>query len=259
MTAAQVRSIVLVYSQIQRCIDWENNSDARLRMEEFCGWAETSCRAVTGNASSAARWATGIIGPVLAAGMGAVTDLRKVDTASGALRIFGLTGTPGLSNQVAWELVKPYRFEAAVPESAVADMRKATGLMLSKLSRAPRPADVLVELTRHHSSEFGSQMTHLLIDYFRRNALADNEFAKLYRDSLENLFSVNESREALQDGTLILPRARMVAAEWEEVLSGRAPQKKLEERAGVMATKHFVVSYWERWRKPKLDNDIVRT
>jgi hypothetical protein len=246
MTAAEVRAAVRAYHRIQDVLD----ADVAGHLETFLKWVEGACQAVT-ETSPTSRWARDMVGPVLAAGMGAAVFAREVRSPMGMLRIFGVIGNYPLTSQAAWRLMAPYCWEPVLSVRSLDQIRVKSGLRFNKLPADPGPVDVLEELTRFHSGEFSRQMAKWLAEYFQRHAgVADDTlYADKYRSTIANLSVMNDRGEMAQFTSLI--HGPFTREEWGELIRGRLPQSRLELRAGYIVTKKFLVEYWERWNRQK--------
>ena len=247
MTAAEVRAAVRAYHRIQDVLD----ADVTGHLETFLKWVEGACHAVTETAPTS-QWARDMVGPVLAAGMGAAVFAREVRSPMGMLRIFGVTGSYPLSSQAAWKLMAPYCWEPVLSVRSINQIRVKSGLLLNKLPADPSPVDALEELTRFHSKEFARQMAHWLSEYFQEHGLANTPYGEEYRTALHNLFALNDRGDMAQFRSLI--HGQFTREEWAELIRGRQPQSRIEWRAGYITTKKFLVDYWERWNGQGREN-----
>ena len=240
MTAHEVRAAVRAYHRIQDVLD----ADVTGHLETFLKWVEGACQAVT-ETSPTSRWARDMVGPVLAAGMGAAVFARDVRSPMGMLRIFGVTGNYPLTSQAAWKLMAPYCWQPVLDEREITAIRRQSGLRLNKLPADPSPIEVLEELTRFHCGDFSRQMSRWLCEYFQEHGLADTPYGEEYRSTTANLSVMNDRGEMAQFTSLV--HGPFTREEWGELIRGRLPQSRLELRAGYIVTKKFLVEYWERW------------
>lgn len=242
MTAAEIRGATLAYHQIRDLLKQPLTTDARAHLADFLLSIEDQCQAIT-SASAPARWARKIVGPVLAAAVGASTWMRDdVPTVVAALRIFGLHGDTPLSNEAAWSLMRTHLSDTVLSEQTVTQVAFSTGLLL-KLPASPTPAQVLEELTRTRSGGFPSQVSRWLADYFRDHAEEDNPFSDVYRTTLAELSASGVSGEVITH----VGHERLTSEDWECLIHSRLPQSRLELRAGYAAARRFIAEYWEKW------------
>jgi hypothetical protein len=247
MNACEVRAVVRAYYHIQNLLD----ADTQGHLGAFLQWAESACWEAT-EASGPSRWARDIVGPVLAAGLGAASYAREVTNPGGMLRIFGLIGDHALPSLSAWGIMQPYCLNHVVCEEALANIRRQTGLRLNKLPADPSPLDLLEELTRPRSSELCTQVAHWIAEYFRDHALDDTLYSETYRSSLAGLDGLNERGEMAQlVGLPSIMHGKFTRKEWAEIICGRVPRARVEMRAGYLTTRKFLIEYWERWNTHK--------
>lgn len=262
MTAPEVRTTVLAYHRIQDLLTEPLPSTTRERFQGFLEETEKVCHDVSAT-SIPSRWARAMVGPVLAAGLGATIYMREdVASPSAALRSFGLSGDRALSNQAAWNILQPYRGESVLSEKSLAAIRRVTGMKMQRLAADPGPVDVLLELTRMRAGNFAAKMTHWLTEYFRTHADADTPYGNLYRSTLHELSDYNRQGEMAHMVDSVLDHTRYHRQDWEALVHGRMPQARLEMRAGFIVTKHFIADYWARWnpevperRRPPKETD----
>jgi hypothetical protein len=251
MTAAEVRGTALVYHSIQEVLNQPLTEDAKTQCHGFLHWAEQECQVVT-ETSAPARWARSMVGPVLAAAVGAAAWMRdQVPSANIALRIFGLTGDRPLSSQAAWNLIQPCLGEPALNEQALFKIRRQTGLLL-KLPAEPNAVDVLEELTRPRSGVFPVQVSRWLADYFREHNGDDTCYAAHYRNALADLKTLNDRGDLVQMTGSHGVSGRLSKQDWEALIHRRLPLSRLETRAGYTVARQFVVEYWEKWNPPRV-------
>ena len=245
MNAAEVRAAVRAYHRIQDVLDADG---ATGYLGAFQSWVESACRDVT-EAAPTSQWARGMVGPVLAAGMGATVYAREVHSPMGMLRIFGVVGNYPITSQAAWKLMAPYCWEPVLSERSIDNIRRQSGLRLNKLPLDPSPVDALEELTRFHSGEFSRQMAKWLSEYFQEHCLDNTPYGEEYCSALHNLSVLNDRGEMAKFRSLV--HGQFTREEWGELIRGRLPQSRLELRAGYIVTKKFLVDYWERWNQTK--------
>ena len=246
MNACEIRAAVRAYHRIQDVLD----ADVTGHLSTFLKWVEGACGSVT-STSETSHWARDMVGPVLAAGMGAAVYAREVHSPMGMLRIFGVTGNYPLTSQAAWKLMAPYCWEPVLSERSLDNIRRLSGLRLNKLSAEPSPVDALEELTRFHSGEFSRQMAKWLSEYFQEHAgvADDTPYADEYRSTIANLSAMNDRGELAQSTGMV--HGAFTRDEWAELIHGRLPPSRIELRAGYIVTKKFLVEYWERWNVQK--------
>lgn len=249
----EVRAIVRSYMKLREL--QESNAfpaSYASQIEKYCAMVEEDMRSVT-STSANSRWARDIVGPVLAAGMGAVTAMRdQVKTATAALRIFGLAGTHPMSNAAAWRMMAQYGKWISPKEAE--EIQKQTGIKLDPRNLS-LPA-VLQDLTRVRSIDFGLQMAYWLGCYFARGVPKDNEYTDYFRGVIGDLVTTNE-RGQMEISPEVFGTRPFLAAEWEEVMQGRLPFQRLEVRASLLTTRKFVVDYWERHQvKQTYESDL---
>jgi hypothetical protein len=145
-----------------------------------------------------------------------------------------------------------------VSEQALADIRRQAGLPL-KLSADPTPVDVLYELTRPRSGGFPSQLAFWLAEYFRDHAAADNQYAKIYRDSLDSLTASSGDGAMAQIAGPQLLSGKLSKQDWESLIHGRVPLARLELRAGYAAARKFLADYWDRCTAKKTEPAMAVT
>lgn len=244
MSAAEVRGTVLAYQRIRALLNQPLTDHTRERFEAFLRSTEEACRLVTAH-SAPARWARSIVGPVLAAGLGAAIYLRDDYTnPGGALRVFGLAGERALTSQAAWKLMQPYIWEPVVSEQVLGEIRRHSDLQLHRLPRDPSPVDVLEELTRPRSGGFPVQVSHWLAEYFRES---QTPYSVAYANILADLVAANDRGdfEVAQRASLV--HGRFTREEWAELIRGRVPQSRLEVRASYLVVRQFLADYWAKW------------
>ena len=244
MTSLEVRAIVSTYYRLAAAAEcpgelslWLEDLQADLR-----GWCEN-----LSSYTSAGRWASEIVGPVLAAGMGASTDMRTIASPSDLLRCFGLTGDRPLSPKEAWRIVRTYIHEPILHPNSLRAIENVSNMVFRKLPPNPGPVDVLVELTRHRSAPFLAQLARWIAEKFREPA--DNQYTKLYAKTLKDLQVQNIVGEygAIAHHALGASR-RFSREDWECILAGRVPALRLEERASYVASKQFILDYYAQCR-----------
>lgn len=222
-----------LYTMLYDCADVIRTECAKIASRNRCG-----------------DWATEHIGPVLAAGMTATTDMRHYLSERSMLRCFGIDTTPSLSPIEAWELVKPYRYEPVLAEDVIAQIFQTACLIPRNLAENPSPADVLSELTRPRSAEFLSQMARWIIRWFIRESWTEGHYYKLYQESLERQRKLNLPGQIEKNIVAAIKSAKSFSAEdWKCLLDGRLPESTLEFRAALSTTRQFLLDYYQLARK----------
>jgi hypothetical protein len=251
MTSLEVRAVVTAYYRVQSLdappgLGFSKIVDA---LFEYCD--------VASDRTTFGRWATEFVGPVLAAGMGASTDMRTINSPSDLLRCFGLTGDRPLSPKEAWRIVRPYSHEPVLSETSLISISSHANMTFRKLPPNPGPVDVLVELTRHRSAPFLAQLARWIAEKFRQPG--DNQYTKLYAKTLKDLQVQNIVGELGLIAHHALGTGRKFSREdWESIVHGRVPAFRLEERASYAAAKAFILDYYAHCREkdPKSTNSL---
>ena len=245
LTAAEVRASALAYHQLEILLKHPLTPESRAAFEHLKTHIEGLCEEVSGTCSPS-RWARDCVGPVLAAALGAATYMREdIRTPTGALRVFGLSGSHTPTNAEAWRLAKAYLQCPVVPPTAIAELSAKMGVRLH-LNANPSPAELLTELSRPRASHFAMQVSQWLIAWFRLHSADDTNWGRIYREELVDLQRMN-ARRGFADG-IKLPMIRLEKGDWEELIAGRLPERMLEYRAALVVTRRFLVEYWHQWQ-----------
>lgn len=245
----EVRAVVTAYQRATALLpSTQYPSGIQDDLNSFLCRCTDFCQEISGH-SDPGRWARTIIGPVLAAGMGATVDLRETRGAMGVLRAFGLAGERRLFDHEAWLTVRPYAHEQVLSAETIADVTRRTGLRLTRLPPNPGPADLLEELTRPRCLSFVLQMTRWLGEHFRPRGGCGchDHFSQAYHQRRVELGRMNEALElAPITGARVLTGHRMTRSDWVHMLAGRVPDHRLDESASLSVTKEFLLEYWQR-------------
>lgn len=202
--------------------------------------------------SAAGRWAVEYVGPVLAAGLTVVGNLRNITSERKLLRLFAIDTSRAVRNFIAWKHVYPYRSEAIVPAGiAAAILRECELPPLNDPQREMSPLDLLTELTRVRHSPFGRDLMHWIAAHFRRvGSESTNPYVGLYRQALEAAIEANEMGLKAPRVMPFLSHTNrpLNKEEWQAVLNDRLPMSHLDLVASVTATRSFLLDYWKRAR-----------
>ena len=252
MTAAQTRATVLAYQRIRELLPFHQYpEEVQDHMNAFLCHVENLCQEATSN-SEPGRWARSVVGPVLAAGLGATGYMREtVPNEATVLRIFGLIGDRSLSTKEAWLFVQRYAFEPVLSPEILAEVQRTSRVRLTKLPKNPNALDLLEELTRPRTDSFRIQLSRWVAEHFRLvGPTSDDIYGAEFRRLLQDLEGVNTRGElAPVAGVNVAHGRRFTREEWAALLAGRIPQARLEERASYMVTRKFLIDYWKAWQK----------
>lgn len=255
MTSLEVRAVVTAYYRIMSLIDGENPPWNFAPLNTYADDMFDLCDQLSAH-TTAGRWASDIVGPVLAAGMGASTDMRSIASPSDLLRCFGLSGDRPLSPKEAWRVVKPYAYEPVLHPNSLRAIENVSNMVFRKLPPDPGPVDVLVELTRHRSAPFLAQLARWIAEKFREPA--ENKYTELYAKTLKDLQVQNIVGEYANIAAHALGASRRFSREdWECILAGRVPAFRLEERASYVAAKAFILDYYAHCREKEPNAKIA--
>ena len=169
MTNSEVRATAVAYYQIRELLNHPLPEKTRDTFNTFLQTVAEDCFTVS-DTSAPSRWARGVVGPVLAAALGAAVYMRDdVPSPHAALRIFGLAGDRPLSSQSAWRLIQGYRDAPCLTDEMITEIGQKIGIRL-RLPPDPTIVDVLDDITRPRSGKFPVQVAHWLSQYFRESA-----------------------------------------------------------------------------------------
>jgi hypothetical protein len=206
-------------------------------------WFEERCCQGT-DRTATGRWARKSVGPVLAAALGAaVWRHDEVDNPGVALRIFGVVGDHVLSPAEAWAVMLPYLTMQTLDEATLEGIRSHAGLQLLKLPDAPTPTDVLLALTQRRSRDFPEEVAYWLSEYFREHANDDTPYGATYRAALAECQAANLRGELHHLAAPSQLGDCPSREDWDDLIAGRISARSLEQRAGYVVTKQFLLEY----------------
>jgi len=248
MTAPEVRAVAIFYFRTRETLsrlEQPLQPELLTPLTDLLHSIEQSCATLT-EGSAPAKWAKEMVGPVLAAAVGAAAWMRRdVPSALAAQRIFGLAGSQALSSNAAWKLVRPYLHEPLLSERTLADLAVKTGLELKPKDNSP--VEVIIELTRPRSAGFATDVGRWIKEYFRENGDAITPYGVLYRRVVEEMATQNEQTYSATSTV----HGEVTREDWQVLVNGKVPRKWVEHRAAYSVTRQFIADYWDKWQVKK--------